>query len=99
MSYAEMIKKALNGRSVNAAAKQWGIPQKTLDTYTKGKRLPGYSIAKLLAREAGIEDGEALRILAEEEGKLHAKLEKVSESFNALLRAANACWIRVQQVA
>lgn len=99
MSYAEMIAKALNGRSVNAAAKQWGIPQKTLDTYTKGKRLPGYSIARLLAHEAGIDEGEAFRMLAEEEEKMKVKQDKISKSFNALLRVANACRITFPQVA
>lgn len=99
MSYLEMISRALKGRSVNAAAKQWGVPQKTLDRYAKGERLPDYATAMLMAHEAGIDDGEAFRILAEEEGKRRSKLAKVSASFNALLRAANAYWIRLPAAA
>jgi hypothetical protein len=70
MSYAEMIAKALKGRSVNAAAKQWGVPQKSLDTYAKGKRLPPFHLALLIADEAGIDRGEAFKMLADEELKL-----------------------------
>ena len=99
MSYLELIQRALKGRSVYAAAKQWGIPQKTLDNYANGKRLPGYSLAKLLAAEAGISAGEALITLAEEEERMKAKTEKISTSFEMLLRAANACWVRFPAVA
>lgn len=99
MSYLELIERALKGRSVYAAAKQWSIPQKTLDNYANGKRLPGYRIAKLLANEAGIEDGEAFRMLAEEEEKMKAKPDKMSVSFEWLLRTANAYGIRIPRVA
>lgn len=99
MNYNEMIKRALNGRSVNATAKAWGLPQQTLDRYTKGERLPDYATALLMATEAGIEPGEVLRMLAMEEAKRRSKPEKISTSFNDLLRAANAYWIRLPRVA
>lgn len=95
MSYLELVQKALKGRSVNAAAKAWQVPQKTLDTYAKGKRLPGYELALIMAKEAGISGTEMLETLAEEEVKRRSKIEKISTSFNSLLRAANAYWIRL----
>lgn len=99
MSYLEIMKKALNGRSVNAAAKAWGINQMTLNRYAKGERLPDYTAAKIIADEAGVSTGEMLETLAEEEGKRRSKLAKISASFNALLRVANACRITFSQVA
>lgn len=99
MSYLEIIKKALNGRSVNAAAKAWGINQMTLNRYAKGERLPDYTAAKIIANEAGVSAGEMLETLADEEGKRRSKLEKVSASFNALLRIANTCRYIFPQVA
>ncbi|WP_454712992.1 hypothetical protein, partial [Cupriavidus nantongensis] len=69
MSYQELIAKALNGRSVNRAAKDFGVPQKTFDRYTKGERLPDYHTALMLAQAAGIDPGEAFLMLAEEEAK------------------------------
>lgn len=68
MSYQELIVRALKGRSVNRAAKDWGIPQPTLDRYTKD-RLPDFYTAWKMAREAGIDPGEAFAVLAEEEAK------------------------------
>ena len=99
MSYLEMISRALKGRSVNAAAKQWGVPQKTMDRYAKGERLPDYATAMLIAREAGIGLEEAFQTLAAEETKRKTKTDKLSEGFKSLLRAANACWIRVPAAA
>jgi transcriptional regulator with XRE-family HTH domain len=68
MTYPELIAKALKGRSVNRTAKDLGIPQKTLDQYTKG-RLPDYRTAFLLAQEAQMEPGDVFKMLAEEEEK------------------------------
>ena len=99
MSYLEIIKKALKERSVNAAAKQWGIPQSTLDKYSKGTRLPDFLTAKIIAQEAGISNGEMLEILAEEETKRRAKTAKLNPSFNWLLRVANVSWARVPATA
>jgi transcriptional regulator with XRE-family HTH domain len=102
MSYMEMIARALQGRSVNKAAKELGIPQKSLDTYAKGQRMPSYSVARKLADAAGISYEEAFKALAEQEelkAKTHAKVEQFSRSFNSLLRAAKRCWIRVPATA
>ncbi|WP_112068516.1 helix-turn-helix domain-containing protein [Herbaspirillum rubrisubalbicans] len=69
MSYQEIVTRALKGRTVNATAKQWGLPQATLDRYTKGQRLPDYTTAKKMADEAGVSYGEMFEILALEEEK------------------------------
>jgi protein-disulfide isomerase-like protein with CxxC motif len=69
MDYKNLIEKALNGRSVNKAAHDWGIPQKTLDNYVKGTRLPDYQTALIIAAEAGIEAGEMMKVCAAEEAK------------------------------
>jgi hypothetical protein len=68
MSYQELIAAALKGRSVNRAAKDWGVPQTTLDRYTKD-RLPDYYTAWKMAEEAGMEPGEVFALLADEEAK------------------------------
>jgi transcriptional regulator with XRE-family HTH domain len=76
MSYLEMISRALKNRSVNSLAKAWGVKQKTLDRYVKGETLPDYTTALIIATEAGIEAGEAMRTLAEEEKKIRARKQK-----------------------
>lgn len=68
MNYAELIEKALRGRTVNKAAKDWGIPQPTLDRYVKG-RMPDFQTALIFAQEAGIDPGEVMKICAEEEAR------------------------------
>jgi hypothetical protein len=99
MSYAEVIARALKGRSVNQAAKDWHMQQVTLNNYVKGKRLPDWITAKIIALEAGISGDEMLDTLAKEEARLKGKTELISKSFNALLRAAKRCWIRVPATA
>lgn len=99
MSYLEIVKLALKGRSVLQASKDWGVPQPTLRKYANGELLPNYMTAKILAKEAGISGEEMLNTLAEEDGKRRSKLEKISTSFEMLLRAANAYWIRLPAVA
>lgn len=99
MSYVEIMKRALKERSVNQAAKDWGIAQPTLNRYATGKNLPDYLTAKIIAEEAGISGQEMLDVLAAEEAKRKTKLEKISESFNKLLRAANVSWARVPATA
>lgn len=94
MSYAEIIRKALQGRSVNQAAKDWHMQQVTLNNYVKG-RLPDYATAKKMADEAGIGYGEMLEALAAEELKKRSLMEKISTSFNALLSGANPRGIRL----
>ena len=89
MSYLELIAQALKGRSVNSMAKEWGIQQTTLNRYKNGKYLPDYDDALLLAHEAGIDEGEALKILAAEAADRKRKKEKISNSFNWLIALAN----------
>lgn len=99
MSYLEIIKKALNGRSVNAAAKQWGIQQVTLNRYANGSRLPDYLTAKTIAKEAGISSGEMFDLLADEEARRRDKPAKIAQGFKFLLRIANVGWTRVPATA
>jgi transposase-like protein len=99
MSYLDIVKKALKGRSVNAAAKQWGVPQSTLFKYAEGSRLPDYLTAKIMASDAGVSASEMMDALAEEELKRRSKTDKMSTSFNWLLRVANVGWMRVSATA
>lgn len=69
MEYRNIVRLALKGRSVNQAAKDWGIPQKSLDTYVKAERLPDYATAFLMANEAGVEPGVMFAALAMETAK------------------------------
>lgn len=69
MTYEKLIELALKGRSVNQAAKDWGIPQTTLDKYVKGKRIPDYQTALVIARESGADAGEVMQILARQEAQ------------------------------
>lgn len=84
MSYQELIAKALHGRSVNKAAKEIGIPQQTLNRYARGERLPEYSMALLLAEEAGMDLKEVFLMLAQEDARRKG-LEIISEGFKTLL--------------
>jgi transcriptional regulator with XRE-family HTH domain len=95
MSYLEIVKRALKERSVNQAAKDWGIAQPTLNRYATGKNLPDYLTAKIMAKEAGISAEEMLNALAAEETKMKAVKAKLSKSFNWLLRVANVSYKRV----
>ncbi|PRC91040.1 helix-turn-helix domain-containing protein [Solimicrobium silvestre] len=92
MSYAEMIKTALKGRSVYAVSKLWGVNNMTLNRYIRGERMPDFVTAKKMAEEAGIDLADAFKLLAEEEQKRRGKLAKISEGFKKLLCAANVSW-------
>ncbi|WP_080515821.1 hypothetical protein [Ralstonia pickettii] len=90
MSYQELIAKALHGRSVHRAAKELGIHQRSLDRYSKAERLPDYDDALILAHEAGIDDSEAFKILANEaRARKEQKREKISKSFKPLIEWLN----------
>jgi transcriptional regulator with XRE-family HTH domain len=69
MTYEELIKKVLNGKSVNARAKELGMPQKTLDNYVRGKSAPGCGVTMMLAEVAGVPLAEAVAAVAEQEKK------------------------------
>jgi hypothetical protein len=66
MNYDEFFEKALAGRSVNQASKDWGIPQVTLNKWKHKKGLPDYDIAVLMAMDAGVTAAEAMKVLARE---------------------------------
>lgn len=70
MTYAELIEKVLNGGSVNAKAKELGLPQKTLDQYVKATHLPDCERAILLANAAGVSVEEAVYAIAEKKAEL-----------------------------
>jgi hypothetical protein len=70
MTYDELIKKVLNGSSVNAKAKELGIPQKTLDQYVKATHLPDCERAILFATAAGVSVEAAVYAIAEKKAEL-----------------------------
>ncbi|NYI00227.1 helix-turn-helix domain-containing protein [Cupriavidus plantarum] len=84
MSYRELIEKALHGRSVNQAAKDMAMQQVTLNRYVRGDRLPDYTTAFILAKEAGLDPRDVFMTLAQEEAKRKG-LEIFSEGFKSLL--------------
>lgn len=75
---------------MNKKAKEWGIPQPTLDRYVKGKTLPDFEAALTMANAAGIGIEQAVKMLAKEErlrkqnAKKIAAAEKIKTNFNAL---------------
>lgn len=81
MKYAELIERALKGRSVNSMARTWGVPQPTLAKYMQGNRLPDYDLALKIAIEAGVEPGDAFLTLAEQQRDLKAKNFKLQRGF------------------
>lgn len=81
MKYAELIEKALRGRSVNSMARTWGVPQPTLAKYMHGERLPDYDLALKIAVEAGVSPGDAFEALAEEQRNLKARNFKLQRGF------------------
>lgn len=69
MNYQEFIDAVLDGRSVNAAAKDMSMPQTTLSNYKLGIRLPNFSLARTMALSAGLGErlGEVFHAIADEE--------------------------------
>lgn len=91
MEYTELIAMALRGRSVTAMSKQWGINQVTLNRYMKGERMPDFDTALKIAKEAGVEPGEAFEVLAAEERNHKSKNFRLQMGFakpGALVTAA-----------
>jgi transcriptional regulator with XRE-family HTH domain len=95
MNYEDLIDRALDGRTVNRAAKDLGISQSSLDRYTKAKALPDYRSAVILAQAASIPLGDALLILAEEEQKRREVKETFTAVFRLLTNALNRLYTRV----
>jgi len=88
MSYRELIEKALHGRSVNQAAKELGMQQTTLNRYVRGDRLPDYTAAFVLAKEAGVDAATMFLALVEEEAKKKGLTAKIAEGFKKLVLLA-----------
>ena len=88
MSYQELIAKAMKGRSVNALAKALHVPQPTMRNYCNGDRLPDYTTAAALAKEAGVEVAEMFLALVEEEAKKKGLTAKIAEGFKKLVSLA-----------
>jgi len=99
MNYAEFVAKALNGRSVYAAAKEWGLNQVTAGRYVKGERIPDYSTAKVMANDAGLNLADVFELLASEEENRKKSTDILSKSFNSLLRVANIFAYKKAQMA
>jgi hypothetical protein len=87
MRYEELIERALKGRSVNKAAKDWGVPQRSLDNYSKGIRLPGFELAMKIATDAGVSLEDAFRVFADYERDIKSRslVEKISANFEVLV--------------
>ena len=62
-------------------SKIWGVPQKTLDRYVKGERMPDYDTALKMAKEAGVAPEEAFETLAAEERIHKSKQFKLQSGF------------------
>lgn len=106
MTYEKFIELVLAGRSVNATAKALGLPQKTFEGYVKAVHFPTCSTTILLANAAGIDLVEAVKAVSKKELEVKTKsqhviaaMEKLSMSFDLLLRAANVGWTRVPATA
>jgi transposase-like protein len=89
MNYGEVMARALNGRTVNAAAKEMGLPQQSLNRWVNGKNLPDYSSAAVLAAEAHVSLGEMMRVLVEEDQRRKASKEVFTAGFRLLTNALN----------
>jgi hypothetical protein len=94
MEYDELIEKAVRGRSINGLSKAWDIPQKTLESYVKGKTLPTYTAMSILAREAGIPAAEAVQIMIREERRRKLSKEMFAAGFRLLTSAVNRLFSR-----
>jgi hypothetical protein len=81
-SYAELIAKALKGRSVNATAKDWNVQQRTLDRYVKVEMLPDFRTVIKIVEETAVTYEEVIAALAIEETKRknHSHAKVVSNS-------------------
>jgi transcriptional regulator with XRE-family HTH domain len=81
MDYYELIDKALDGRTVSAVAREWGVPQPTLYKWVKGERMPDYNTGLRIARDAGIDPAEAFEVFAAEERNHKVKNFKLQMGF------------------
>lgn len=87
MDYDVLMEKVLAGRSVNATAKALGIPQKTLESYVKGKSFPGCAATRKLAQAAGVPVQEAVDAVADKESQVRPRLAFAAPQFAATAAA------------
>lgn len=84
MDYDELVRKVLNGSTVNARAHELGIPQRTLAKYAKAENLPDCDGAILFAKAAGVSIEEAVLAIAAKKAELRP------ERVHSFLRPAMA---------
>lgn len=96
MNYQEVMQRALKGRSVNAAAKDMGLPQQSLNRWVLGKNLPDYASAAILAAEARLSLGEMMRVLVDEDQRRKLALIYGRHRSTAPQRAPRASWPTAQ---
>lgn len=89
MNYSDVMARALKGRSVNAAARDMGLPQQSLSRWVLGKNLPDYSSAAILAAEASVSLGEMMRVLVEEDQRRKLSKDILTAGFRMLTNALN----------
>ena len=70
MEYADLMKKALAGKSVNARAAELGVGQKTLDRWVKGDNLPDCDGALILSSATGETIETVVRSIAAKKAEL-----------------------------
>jgi hypothetical protein len=76
MTYEKLIELVLAGKSVNARAKDLGIPQKSMDHYVKARSLPDCDVAIAFAEAAGISVEETVRAIATKKAELRPERAK-----------------------
>lgn len=89
MNYSDVMARALKGRSVNAAARDMGLPQQSLSRWVLGKNLPDYSSAAILAAEANVSLGDMMRVLVEEDQRRKVSKDMLAAGFRLLTNAWN----------
>lgn len=70
MTYEKLMELVLNGRSVNARAKELGLGQRTLDRYIKADNLPDCDVAIIFANATGLSIEEVVRTVAAKKAEL-----------------------------
>ena len=70
MKYEKLIELVLDGKSVNARAKELGIGQKTLDRYVKAENLPDCDVAIIFAEATGLSIERVVRSIAAKKAEL-----------------------------
>lgn len=98
MNYSDVMARALKGRSINAAARDMGLPQQSLSRWVLGKNLPDYSSAAVLAAEANVSLGEMMRVLVEEDQRRKVSKDMIAAGFRLLTNALNRLYAGLSAV-